>query len=79
MGSDQSADDHEDHAGPAQTGQVSAYKIDAQGATGVQIGENNTLIVYTYDRLTWTDGVAPPPLVSRSGTVDSPYRGLTAV
>src|SRR5262245_45384116 len=45
---------------------------------GVQIGEGNTQVIYTYNRLTWTDGVAPPPLVSVSGVVDSPYRGLSA-
>ena len=45
---------------------------------GVQVGEGNTQIIYTYNRLTWTDGVAPPPLVSVSGVVDSPYRGLGA-
>ncbi len=45
---------------------------------GVQVGEGNTQIIYTYNRLTWTDGVAPPPLVSISGVVDSPYRGLSA-
>jgi WD40 repeat protein len=45
---------------------------------GVQVGEGNTQIIYTYNRLTWTDGVAPPPLVSVSGAVDSPYRGLSA-
>jgi hypothetical protein len=44
---------------------------------GVQVGEGNTQIIYTYNRLTWTDGVAPPPLVSVSGVVDSPYRGLS--
>ena len=45
---------------------------------GVQVGEGSTQIIYTYNRLTWTDGVAPPPLVSVSGVVDSPYRGLGA-
>jgi Tol biopolymer transport system component len=45
---------------------------------GVQVGEGNTQIIYTYNRLTWTDGVAPPPLVSVSGVIDSPYRGLSA-
>ena len=45
---------------------------------GVQVGEGNTQIIYTYNRLTWTDGVAPPPLVSISGVVASPYRGLSA-
>jgi hypothetical protein len=44
----------------------------------VQVGEGNTQIIYTYNRLTWTDGVAPPPLASVSGVVDSPYRGLSA-
>ena len=27
---------------------------------------------------TWSDGVAPPPLVSTSGAITSPYRGLGA-
>jgi hypothetical protein len=45
---------------------------------GVQVGEGNTQIIYTYNRLTWTDGVMPPPLASVSGVVDSPYRGLSA-
>ena len=54
------------------------YSVDARGGTGVQVGEGNTQIIYTYNRLTWTDGVAPPPLVSVSGVVDSPYRGLSA-
>ena len=39
---------------------------------GVQVGEGNPQIVYTYSRMTWTDGMAPTPLV------DSPYRGLSA-
>ena len=54
------------------------YSVDARGGMGVQVGEGNTQIIYTYNRLTWTDGVAPPPLVSVSGVVDSPYRGLSA-
>ena len=29
-------------------------------------------------RLTWTDVAAPPPLVTVSGAIDSPYRGLNA-
>ena len=45
---------------------------------GVQVGEGNTQIIYSYNRLTWTDGVAPPPLASVSGVIDSPYRGLGA-
>jgi WD40 repeat protein len=54
------------------------YSVDARGGMGVQVGEGNTQIIYTYNRLTWTDGVAPPPLVSVSGAIDSPYRGLGA-
>ena len=70
----------EDGAGPVhmQAGPDGRYSVDARGGTGVQVGEGNTQIIYTYNRLTWTDGVAPPPLVSVSGTIDSPYRGLGA-
>ncbi len=70
----------EDGAGPVhvQAGADGAYSVDARGGVGVQVGEGNTQIIYTYNRLTWTDGVAPPPLVSISGVVDSPYRGLSA-
>ena len=74
VGSDQKEDD---------TGSLQAlpgggkYSIDARGGMGVQVGEGNTQIIYTYNRLTWTDGVAPPPLMSVSGVVDSPYRGLS--
>jgi Novel STAND NTPase 1 len=52
--------------------------VDARGAMGVQVGQGNTQIIYNYSRLTWTDGVAPPPLISVSGAVESPYRGLGA-
>ena len=45
---------------------------------GVQVGDRNTQIIYAYNRLTWTDGVAPAPLTSVSGMIDSPYRGLSA-
>jgi energy-coupling factor transporter ATP-binding protein EcfA2 len=45
---------------------------------GVQVGDGNTQIFYTYNKLTWTDGVAPPPLVGMSGMITSPYRGLSA-
>ena len=67
-------------AGPAQArpGAAGRYSVDARGGMGVQVGEGNTQIIYTYNRLTWTDGVAPPPLVSVSGVIDSPYRGLGA-
>ena len=70
----------EDGAGRVhvQTGADGAYSVDARGGMGVQVGAGNTQIIYTYNRLTWTDGVAPPPLVSVSGVVDSPYRGLSA-
>jgi WD40 repeat protein len=67
-------------AGPVRVraGADGMYSVDARGGMGVQVGEGNTQIVYTYNRLTWTDGVAPPPLASVSGMVDSPYRGLSA-
>jgi WD40 repeat protein len=52
------------------------YAVDARGAFGVQVGEGSFQANYTYNLLTWTDGVAPPPLVAASGAVDSPYRGL---
>src|SRR6266496_1300740 len=70
----------EDGAGPVhvQAGADGRYSVDARGGAGVQVGEGNTQIIYTYNRLTWTDGVAPPPLVSVSGAIDSPYRGLGA-
>ena len=58
-----------------QAGADGTYSVDARGGMGVQVGEGNTQIIYTYNRLTWTDGVAPPPLVSVSGVIDSPYRG----
>ena len=61
-----------------QAGADGKYSVDARGGMGVQVGERNTQIIYTYNRLTWTDGVAPPPLVGVSGVVDSPYRGLSA-
>ena len=61
-----------------QAGADGTYSVDARGGMGVQVGEGNTQIIYTYNRLTWTDGVAPPPLVSVSGAIDSPYRGLSA-
>ncbi|HUN31717.1 MAG TPA: NACHT and WD repeat domain-containing protein [Trebonia sp.] len=54
------------------------YSVDVQGGLGVQVGEGNTQIIYAYSQGTWTDGVAPPPLASVSGLVESPYRGLAA-
>src|ERR1700753_4343639 len=54
------------------------YRVDARRALGVQVGDGSTQIIYSYNRLTWTDGVTPPPLVDVLGEVDSPYRGLRA-
>ena len=70
----------DDGARPVQVraGADGTYSVDARGGMGVQVGEGNTQIIYTYNNLTWTDGVAPPPLVSVSGVIDSPYRGLGA-
>lgn len=75
-----SSDSERRNASPvgARAGVSGGYSVDARGGMGVQVGEGNTQIIYTYNRLTWTDGVAPPPLVSVSGAVDSPYRGLSA-
>ncbi|WP_156959695.1 AAA family ATPase [Nocardia sp. BMG51109] len=49
--------------------------VDARAAQGVQIGDHNTQVIYSY-RGTWTDGVAPAPLIGVTGEVESPYRGL---
>jgi WD40 repeat protein len=62
------------HDGPG-AGGVPA--VDARGALGVQVGEGNFQVNYSY-RLTLADENAPPPLVSVSGVIDSPYRGLRA-
>ena len=43
----------------------------------MQVGDGNVQINYACDQ-TWTDGLAPPPLVGVTGAVDSPYRGLGA-
>lgn len=62
-----------------QDGEDRRPTVDARNATGVQVGEGNTQIIYSYSPLTWADSVAsPPPLVSVSGKIDSPYRGLNA-
>jgi WD40 repeat protein len=52
--------------------------VDARQAVGVQVGEDNIQIIYNYGERTWADGAALPPLLSFSGKVDSPYRGLRA-
>ncbi len=62
----------------AQAGAGGTPHVDARRAVGVQVGQDNTQIIYNYAKLTWTDGVGPPPLVAVSGKVDSPYRGLRA-
>jgi WD40 repeat protein len=70
--------DHDADPALAQASEGAKYSVDARGGLGVQVGEGNTQIIYSYNKLTWTDGVAPPPLVSVAGVVDSPYRGLGA-
>ncbi|MFI9531645.1 hypothetical protein ACIG56_00235 [Nocardia fusca] len=44
-------------------------------AQGVQIGDHSTQVIYSCHG-TWTDGVAPAPLIGVTGHVESPYRGL---
>jgi WD40 repeat protein len=50
--------------------------VEVRDSTGVVVGDGNTQINYTYNALAVTGGVAPPPLVSVHGVVESPYRGL---
>ena len=72
--------DPDPHTLPVQgEGDGGRYRVDARGALGVQVGEGNTQIIYSYNRLTWTDGVAPPPLAGVSGVVDSPVPGIERV
>ena len=52
--------------------------VEVRDSRGVVVGDGNTLINYTYNALTITGGVAPPPLVTVSGVVESPYRGLNS-
>jgi WD40 repeat protein len=69
--------DPDHHPPPAQEARNGGqYHVDANEALGVQVGEGNTQIIYAYGRQTWADELAPPPLVTVSGVVDSPYRGL---
>ena len=72
--------DLREHAPDATVGETrqEALELDVQPGVGVQVGEGNTQIIYNYDRLTWTDRVTPSPLLSVSGMIDSPYRGLSA-
>jgi len=62
---------------PGQLPEERVYRVDASGAEGVLVGDQATQVNYFY-RGTWSDGIAPVPLVSRSGAIDSPYRGLRA-
>ena len=62
----------------AQAGDGGTPHVDARQAVGVQVGQDNTQIIYNYSQLTWADGATLPPLASVSGKVDSPYRGLRA-
>jgi len=71
------APQEKDQKGRAQAGDGERYRVDARGAQGLLVGDQGTQINYFY-KGTWTDGVAPPPLVSVSGTITSPYRGLSA-
>ncbi|WP_280256251.1 hypothetical protein [Nocardia abscessus] len=64
-------DDSEDAAAGADSGGF----VDARAARGVQVGDHNTQVIYSYHG-TWTDGVAPAPLIGVAGEVESPYRGL---
>jgi WD40 repeat protein len=50
--------------------------VEVRDSSGVVVGDGNTQINYTYNALAVTGGVAPPPLVSVLGVVESPYRGL---
>ena len=62
----------------ARAGDGGTLHVDARQAVGVQVGPDNTQIIYNYSQRTWADGAALPPLASVSGKVDSPYRGLRA-
>jgi hypothetical protein len=65
-----------DDAGPEMVGNTFI------GPTAVQYGDQATQINYFVASGpatgTWTDGIAPPPLRSGSGQIESPYRGLRA-
>jgi hypothetical protein len=73
-----SADPRPVPPGVARPGEGGGYAVDARGAMGVQVGEGATQINYYYSERTYGDGVVAPPLVSVSGAIDSPYRGLSA-
>ena len=60
---------------PADNG--NAYRVDLRGAVATVVGDNATQVNVFYNG-TYSDGVAPPPLISGQGTIASPYRGLNA-
>jgi WD40 repeat protein len=53
-------------------------KVDARGASGVQIGDGTTQFNYTFNRWADSDSAALPPVMGVCGDVQSPYRGLDA-
>src|SRR5712691_6834850 len=57
------------------TGEPGRHGIRA-GRDAMVAGRDLTVTYFIYNG-TWTDGVAPPPLVAGSGEVTAPYRGLT--
>lgn len=68
----------EDSAGPVRlpVHEGRTYSVDARHGKGVQVGDHTTQYNYfTLNYLTWTDGVAPPPLASISGEIDSHTAG----
>lgn len=71
-------DPEADAADGARASTETKYTIDAREVPAVQVGEGNVqFVIYNYGTgPTWTDRAAPPPLVDRSGHVESPYRGL---
>jgi WD40 repeat protein len=73
-----------DGADPAQvlaeTGVSAAFTTDIRDSMGVQVGQDNSQVNIGYYTtwLTVSDRVAPPPLATVSGAIESPYRGLNA-
>ena len=78
-GKAQSMTEASEGAGPSADGVDEPDPVMIRDSVGVQVGDRNTQIIYAYrDPLTTESGIAPPPLVSVTGAVDSPYRGLNA-
>lgn len=73
------SDDHDPDGGVGGPGDepepATGRSVDVRAAQGVQVGDHNTQVIYSY-RGTWTDGVVPAPLIGVTGEVESPYRGL---